>query len=116
MNHATSRLIRPLCVLVLVVLMPTAALAQGQSTLRVTVRDETEAALIHATVTLTDALGVARQVLVDESGVASFTGLTPGPHQIAVEAAGFQSFAVLLPRRTFTCPANDWNPAASTAI
>jgi hypothetical protein len=93
MNHATSRLIRSLCLFACVALLPVPAWAQSQSTLRVTVRDETEAALIHATVTLTDALGVARQVLVDESGVASFTGLAQGQYQIAVEAAGFQSFS-----------------------
>ena len=94
MKHATSCWFG-LCLFVWCALVPVAAFAQagGQSTLRVTVRDETEAALIHATVTLTDSTGVPRQVLVDQSGVASFTGLTPGPYQIAVEAEGFQSFA-----------------------
>ncbi len=94
MKHATSCWFR-LCLFVWCALVPVAAFAQagGQSTLRVTVRDETEAALIHATVTLTDSTGVPRQVLVDQSGVASFTGLMPGPYQIAVEAEGFQSFA-----------------------
>jgi hypothetical protein len=73
-------------------MLPVAAFAQAQATVRVTVRDETEAALIHATVTLTDSTGVARQVLVDESGVATFTGLIPGTYQITVEAEGFQGF------------------------
>jgi len=73
-------------------LLPVAAFAQAQSTVRITVRDETEAALIHATVTLTDSAGVPRQVLVDESGVATFTGLIPGTYQITVEAEGFQGF------------------------
>jgi len=76
------------------VFVPALAGAQSSSTLRVTVRDETEAALVHAVVTLTDPAGVERQVLVDESsGVASFDGLTPGPHQIRVEAEGFQTFS-----------------------
>lgn len=90
---ATSRLFRVLFVCAWCALLPVAAWAQGNASLRVTVRDETEAALIHATVTLTDSGGVPRQVLVDESGVATFTGLTQGNYQIAVEAAGFQSFS-----------------------
>ena len=89
---ATPRLFRALCVLAWCVVLPAAAFAQGNASLRVTVRDETEAALIHATVTLTEASGVPRQVLVDESGVATFTGLTQGTHQISVEASGFQTF------------------------
>jgi hypothetical protein len=89
---ATSRSLRALFVLAWCVALPAAAHAQGNASLRVTVRDETEAALIHATVTVTDASGVPRQVLVDESGVATFTGLTPGTQQISVEASGFQTF------------------------
>ncbi|MGQ0737007.1 MAG: carboxypeptidase regulatory-like domain-containing protein [Acidobacteriota bacterium] len=75
-------------------LVPHVAAAQNQSTLRVTVRDETEAALIHAVVAVIDANGVERQVLVDESGVAVFSNLLPGPHQVRVEAQGFQGYTV----------------------
>jgi Carboxypeptidase regulatory-like domain len=92
MKTATSRLFRALWLLLWCTLLPVSAFAQGQSTVRITVRDETEAALIHATVTLIDAAGVPRQVLVDASGVATFTGLVPGTYQITVEAEGFQSF------------------------
>lgn len=74
--------------------LPIAAMAQGQSTLRVTVRDETESALIHAVVSISDAAGLERQVLVDENGVATFTALVPGPHQVKVEAEGFQGYTV----------------------
>jgi hypothetical protein len=93
MKTATSRSIRALWICAWCALVPLTAFAQAQSTVRITVRDETEAALIHATVTLTDAAGVPRQVLVDESGVATFTGLVPGTYQIAVEAEGFQGFS-----------------------
>ena len=93
MTTATSRRFRALFLFAWCALLPAAAFAQGESVLRVTVRDETEAALIHATVTLTDTLGVARQVLVDQAGVAAFTGLAPGTYQIAVSAEGFQGFA-----------------------
>src|SRR5688500_15788237 len=90
---ATSRSVCALFLFVGALLLPAAAAAQNQSTLRVTVRDETQAALIHAVVTLGDATGIERQTLVDESGVAAFTGLMPGVYQIKVEAEGFQSFA-----------------------
>jgi hypothetical protein len=82
----------PLLVIGLCVWLPVVAEGQNQSTLRVTVRDETQAALIHATVTLVDAAGSERQVLVDENGVAAFSGLAPGAHQIKVEAEGFRGF------------------------
>jgi len=75
-------------------LVPAVAAAQGQSTLRVTVRDETEAALIHAVVTLIDGAGAERQQLVDESGVATFTTLMPGTYKVRVEAEGFQGYTV----------------------
>jgi hypothetical protein len=90
---ATSRLFRALFVCAWCALLPAAAFAQGNASLRVTVRDETEAALIHAMVTLTDASGIPRQVLVDESGVATFDGVTQGTYQITVAAEGFQSFS-----------------------
>ena len=90
MATATSRRLRVLLTVCACVLVPMAAAAQGQSVLRVTVRDETQAALIHATVTLVDATGVEQQVLVDETGVAAFTGVLPGNYQVRVEAEGFQ--------------------------
>lgn len=93
MKTRTSLVSRVVVLSVCGLLVSASAWAQGQSTLSVTVRDETEAALIHATVTVTDANGIPRQVLVDGSGVATFAGLAPGPYQIAVEAEGFQGFA-----------------------
>jgi hypothetical protein len=94
MTHATAlsfaRRMVAVSVFVWFVMVP--AFAQGPSTLRVTVRDETQAALITATVTLADSYGASRQVLVDESGVASFPNLMPGAYQITVDAEGFQSF------------------------
>jgi hypothetical protein len=83
--------------LLCVMLLPFTAFAQNQqsqASLRVTVRDETQAALIHAVVTVTDVNGIEKQVLVDESGVATFNGLVPGSHQVRVEAEGFQGYTV----------------------
>jgi hypothetical protein len=81
------------------VLLPLVAAAQGQSSLRVTVRDETEAALIHAVVSVIDPVGAERQVLVDENGVATFTDLLPGAYQVRVEAEAFQGYTVPLTLR-----------------
>lgn len=68
--------------------------AQNQSTLRIRVQDETQSALIHATVSITHPAGVERQVLVNQSGDAVFTGLAMGTYQIKVEAEGFRGYTV----------------------
>jgi hypothetical protein len=72
--------------------LPALAEAQNQSTLRIRVQDETQSALIHAVVTLTDPAGVERQVLVNQSGEALFTGLAMGTYQVKVEAEGFRGY------------------------
>lgn len=64
--------------------------ADGPSTLRVTVQDETSAALVHATAILVDAAGVERRVQADDRGIATFTNLPPGPYELRVEAEAFQ--------------------------
>ena len=66
--------------------------AQNQSTLRIRVQDETQSALIHAVVSITDPTGVERQVLVNQSGEALFTGLSMGTYQVKVEAEGFRGY------------------------
>ncbi|MDO8679850.1 MAG: TonB-dependent receptor [Acidobacteriota bacterium] len=67
------------------------------STLRVTVLDQTEAALIIAQVTLVDSKGVEQTMPVDERGVAEFTALNPGSYQVKASAESF---------RTLTTPYN----------
>ncbi|MDP2052182.1 MAG: carboxypeptidase-like regulatory domain-containing protein, partial [Acidobacteriota bacterium] len=59
-------------------------------TLRVTVLDQTEAALIIAQVTVTDGAGVALTAAVDERGVAVFEGLNPGTYQVTAAADSFR--------------------------
>ncbi|MBI4486209.1 MAG: carboxypeptidase regulatory-like domain-containing protein, partial [Acidobacteria bacterium] len=73
----------------IVLLWPALAAAQGQSTLHITVQDETQAVLIHALVTITDPAGVERQVLVNETGEVTFS-MAPGEYRIKVEAEGFR--------------------------
>ena len=66
--------------------------AAAPAELKVTVNDQTGAALIIATVTLVDASGAPHTVRVDDHAVASFTNLTPGPYQLKVDAEAFQSY------------------------
>jgi hypothetical protein len=64
----------------------------GPSDLKVTVIDQSGAALVIATVTLVDAAGVPRTVPVDQRGQAVFEGLTPGKYTLKAAAQAFQSF------------------------
>ena len=63
------------------------------STLRVTVLDQTEAALIIAQVTVVDSRGIEQTMPVDGRGVAEFTGLTPGTFQVKATAESFRTIA-----------------------
>lgn len=65
---------------------------QQPAELRVAVQDQTGAALVTATVTLTNAAGVPRQASVDERGVALFAALASGEWAVRVEADAFASY------------------------
>lgn len=58
--------------------------------LRVTVLDQTDAALIIAQVTVIDARGVERAAAVDDRGIAVFEGLEPGQYQVRATADSFR--------------------------
>ena len=58
--------------------------------LRVTVLDQTEAALVIAQVTIADANGVEHTASVNDRGIAEFVGLTPGVYQIKATADSFR--------------------------
>jgi hypothetical protein len=60
-------------------------------TLRVTVLDETDAALITAQVTVVDAKGVERTAPVSPQGVATFDGVATGAYQVRAGAEGFRT-------------------------
>ena len=60
------------------------------SSLRVTVLDQTEAALIIAQVTIVDARGAERTATVDDRGVAVFENLDAGTYQIKATADSFR--------------------------
>src|SRR6478609_11582241 len=60
------------------------------STLRVTVLDQTDAALVIANVTLVDAKGGERSAIVDDRGVAVFENVSPGTYQVKATADSFR--------------------------
>lgn len=62
-------------------------------TLRVTVLDQTEAALVIAQVTIVDAAGATRTAPVDDRGVAVFDNLAPGTYQVQAAAESFRPIA-----------------------
>jgi len=78
-----------------------ASIAAGQvvqgtgvgSSLRVTVLDQTEAALIIAQVTIVDSRGVEQTAPVDDRGVAVFENLNPGNYQVKATAESFRPLA-----------------------
>src|SRR5688572_22556672 len=86
------------CALAVAMLISVASSAVGQvvqgggvgSTLRVTVLDPTEAALIIAQVTIVDSRGVEQTATVDDRGVAVFENLNPGTYQIKASAESFR--------------------------
>ena len=95
MRQVLSRLVVALAMLA----TGSAAPALGQvvqgsgvgSSLRVTVLDQTEAALIIAEVTIVNAAGVARTLTVDGRGTAVFEGLDAGVYQVTASAEGFRA-------------------------
>ncbi len=77
-----------------VVFAPVAVWAQASSaTVRGTVRDQAQAIIPKAKVTLANtSTNVARETESNEAGIYVFPGVTPGPYRITVEAPGMQKF------------------------
>jgi len=63
------------------------------SSLRVTVLDQTEAALVIAHVTIVDSRGGEQTATVDGRGVATFENLNPGTYQVKATADSFRPIA-----------------------
>jgi Carboxypeptidase regulatory-like domain len=66
--------------------------APAPAELKVTVLDQTDLALVIASVTLVDATGTPRTVRVDDRGQATFPDLSPGEYRLRAEAEAFQSY------------------------
>ncbi|MEK6333765.1 MAG: carboxypeptidase regulatory-like domain-containing protein [Acidobacteriota bacterium] len=85
-----TRKVLTYCVsLVLVAAFAIAVSAQGRASLRGLVTDEFGAAIVGATVTLTDAAGTPKTVTTNADGNYSFTGLAVGKYTVHAIAAGF---------------------------
>lgn len=63
------------------------------ATLRVTVLDQTDAALIIAQVTVVDSQGAEQSAAVNDRGIAVFENLNPGNYQVKATAESFRPIA-----------------------
>lgn len=90
MNSA-QRIIRRIASLgVVVALVTTVAIAQqNRGSLRGLVTDELGAAIVGATITITDASGAQKKTTTNGEGVYTFTGLAPGKYVLQATAPGF---------------------------
>jgi Carboxypeptidase regulatory-like domain/TonB dependent receptor len=75
--------------LILALALSTNVMAQGRASLRGLITDEFGAAIVGATVTLTDSAGKPKTATTSGDGTYSFSGLTPGKYKIQAAAAGF---------------------------
>ena len=62
---------------------------QTRGTLHGVVSDELGASVVGATVTVTDATGVAKTAVTNGEGAYTVSGLAPGTYSVKVEAPGF---------------------------
>ena len=75
--------------ILLFAIFSTAAFAQGRANLRGLITDEFGAAIVGATVTLTDASGAQKTATTNADGTYSFTGLSAGKYTIHATSVGF---------------------------
>ncbi|HXQ72448.1 MAG TPA: carboxypeptidase regulatory-like domain-containing protein [Pyrinomonadaceae bacterium] len=86
----SPRLPRSLFILAFALLLSAnVAAQQTRGTLRGLVTDELGAAIVGATVTLTDATGVQKKTTTNGEGVYTFAGLTVGSYKLTANAPGF---------------------------
>ena len=94
MNPAASLLQRIFAIsLILFVSALVSFPQQGRATLRGVITDELGAAIVGATVTLTDANGQAKTAQTNGDGVYLFSALAPGKYTIRAAAKGFAKSA-----------------------
>jgi hypothetical protein len=73
----------------LLLALSTASFGQGRASLRGLITDEFGAAIVGATVTLTDAAGTQKTATTTADGTYSFIGLAPGKYKVHAGATGF---------------------------
>src|ERR1041385_8113665 len=82
-----------ICLLGVLLLAPAAWPQASSSTVRGTVRDQGQAIVPAAKVTLTNtATNVPRSTVTNEAGVFVFPGVFQGPYRLAVEHPGMQKY------------------------
>src|SRR5436190_8115946 len=79
----------PLVAMVLVLFVTAGFAQQTRGTLRGVIKDELGATIVGATVTLTDANGVAKTATTNGEGAYVFNGLAPGKYLLSAMARGF---------------------------
>lgn len=83
------KFISPILCVAFVVACSITAFAQNRATLHGSISDEFGATIVGATVTLTDANGVAKTATTKDDGSYSFANLAPGKYTLFAVAAGF---------------------------
>src|SRR5712692_8135864 len=85
----TRKLLICFAALILAAAFSTSVFAQARASLRGVISDEFGAAIVGATVTLTDASGTAKTATTNSDGAYTLTGLAPGKYTIHAIATGF---------------------------
>jgi hypothetical protein len=85
----TRKLLICFAALILATAFSTSVFAQARASLRGVISDEFGAAIVGATVTLTDASGVAKTATTNADGAYAFSGLAPGKYKIHAISTGF---------------------------
>src|SRR5216684_3640078 len=83
------KVLTPFVSFLLVAAFATSVFAQGRASLRGLITDEFGAAIVGASVTLTDASGAQKTATTNADGTYSFTGLAPGKYKVHAVATGF---------------------------
>src|SRR6266849_5183820 len=85
----TRRLLICFATVILAASFSTSVFSQARASLRGVTSDEFGAAIVGATVTLTDASGAAKTATTNADGAYIFNGLAPGKYKIHAVATGF---------------------------
>src|SRR5712692_2991419 len=85
----TRKLLVCFAALMLAASFSTSVFAQARASLRGVISDEFGAAIVGATMTMTDASGASKTAATNSDGAYTFTGLAPGKYTIHAIASVF---------------------------
>src|SRR6478609_3287472 len=89
MNSTRRPLFRFSLLVLIIALTSISIYGQSRGALRGLITDELGAAIVGASVTLTDATGSQKKTTSNAEGIYTFTGLTAGKYTITAVAPGF---------------------------